>query len=192
MNRDTLYSQALFDLDAGPVTITLPDGGKRFISMQVISEDHYTPMVVYEPGRTTLTKDIVGTRYVFVAVRILVDPNDPNDLTQVHVLQDALTVEQKSAGTFEALNWDLDQQKKIREALEALAAATGSFSNAFGKKGKGRSGQASDRHGSRLGRQPRQGRILPLFHPGQKRRHDGLQAQARGDARRRVLVDQRL
>src|SRR5262245_30709279 len=28
MNRDTLYSSAVFDLDAGPVTITLPDSGK--------------------------------------------------------------------------------------------------------------------------------------------------------------------
>ncbi|WP_156410397.1 DUF1254 domain-containing protein [Bosea sp. Root381] len=136
MNRDTLYSQALFDLDAGPVTITLPDAGKRFISMQVISQDHYTPMVVYKPGRTTLTKDKVGTRYVFVAVRILVDPNDAKDLAQVHALQDALKVEQKSAGKFEAPKWDLAQQKKIRDALEALAAATGSFTDAFGPKGK--------------------------------------------------------
>jgi hypothetical protein len=39
MNRDTLYSQALFDLDAGPMTITLPDAGKRFISMQIINEE---------------------------------------------------------------------------------------------------------------------------------------------------------
>jgi hypothetical protein len=30
MNRDTLYSGAVFDLDAGPVTITMPDAGKRF------------------------------------------------------------------------------------------------------------------------------------------------------------------
>jgi hypothetical protein len=36
MNRDTLYSGAVFDLEAGPVTITLPDAGKRFMSMQVI------------------------------------------------------------------------------------------------------------------------------------------------------------
>jgi hypothetical protein len=41
MNRDTLYSGAVFDLDAGPATITLPDGGKRFMSMQVINEDQY-------------------------------------------------------------------------------------------------------------------------------------------------------
>lgn len=46
-NRDTLYSAAIFDLDAGPVTITLPDAGKRFMSMQVINEDEYTPVVYY-------------------------------------------------------------------------------------------------------------------------------------------------
>ena len=31
-NRDTLYSAAVFDYDAGPVTITLPDAGNRFMS----------------------------------------------------------------------------------------------------------------------------------------------------------------
>src|SRR5437660_8797680 len=38
-NRDTLYSAAVFDLDAGSVTITLPDAGKRFMSLIVIDED---------------------------------------------------------------------------------------------------------------------------------------------------------
>ena len=42
-NRDTLYSHAVFDLDAGPATITLPDAGKRFMSMIVIDEDRKTP-----------------------------------------------------------------------------------------------------------------------------------------------------
>lgn len=32
MNRDTLYSSAVFDLDAGPVTFKLPDSGGRFRS----------------------------------------------------------------------------------------------------------------------------------------------------------------
>ena len=40
-NRDTLYSTGVFDLDAGPVTITLPDPGKRFLTMIVIDEDHF-------------------------------------------------------------------------------------------------------------------------------------------------------
>ena len=29
-NRDTLYSTGVFDLDAGPVMITLPDAGTRY------------------------------------------------------------------------------------------------------------------------------------------------------------------
>src|SRR6478752_5897894 len=32
-NRDTLYSTAVFDLDASPVTLTLPDAGKRFMTL---------------------------------------------------------------------------------------------------------------------------------------------------------------
>ena len=80
LNRDTMYSSALFDLAAGPVTITLPDAGKRFRSMQVTSEDHYVPMVVYNVGVHTLMREKVGTRYAAVAVRTLVDPNDARDV----------------------------------------------------------------------------------------------------------------
>ena len=64
LNRDTLYSAAVFDLDAGPVTITLPDAGKRFMSMQVIDEDQYCPAVFYGAGKHTLTREQIGTRYV--------------------------------------------------------------------------------------------------------------------------------
>ena len=52
LNRDTLYSFGVFDLDAAPVTITLPDAGKRYMAMQVINEDHYATDVFYAPGRT--------------------------------------------------------------------------------------------------------------------------------------------
>jgi hypothetical protein len=64
MNRDTLYSSAVFDLDAGPVTITMPNGGKRFMSLQLVDEDHYVPGVYYKPGKITLTRKSVGTCYV--------------------------------------------------------------------------------------------------------------------------------
>jgi hypothetical protein len=52
-NRDTFYSEGIFDLDAGPVTITLPDPGKRFISTMVINEDHYVCLVTYGHGPCT-------------------------------------------------------------------------------------------------------------------------------------------
>src|SRR5262245_46000132 len=74
MNRDTLYSTAIVDLDASPATVTLPDAGKRFMAMQVINEDHYTPIVVYEAGKHTFTREQIGTRYVLFLVRTFVDP----------------------------------------------------------------------------------------------------------------------
>ncbi len=132
LNRDTLYSSAVFDLDAGPVTITLPDAGKRFMSMQVISEDHYVPEVAYGKGSYTLTKEKVGTRYAAVAIRTLVDPADPEDIEQVHALQDAIKVDQQAAGKFEAPNWDQAGQKKVRDALLVLATTIPDFRKAFG------------------------------------------------------------
>jgi len=125
MNRDTLYSSAVFDLDAGPVTITLPDPGKRFMSMQIISEDHCASMVVYAPKTATLAKQNVGTRYAMAAVRTLADPNNSDDLKQVAALQDAIKVSQPGGpGKFEVPNWDTQQQKEIRDAVLVLTSTT--------------------------------------------------------------------
>jgi hypothetical protein len=122
LNRDTIYSSGVFDLDAGPVTISLPDSGKRFLSALVINEDHYNPQVFYGAGTHTLTKENVGTRYAMVGVRILADPNDPEDMKKANTLQDAITVSQPTGpGTFEIPQWDPLSQKKVREALIALS-----------------------------------------------------------------------
>ena len=133
-NRDTLYSAAIFDLDAGPVTVTLPDCGERFMSMIVIDEDQYALETVYAPGAFTYTKDKVGTRYVMLGIRTFVDPTDPEDLDQVYALQDAINVEQTSLGTFEAPNWDPVSQKKVREALIELAATIPDTKGMFGPR----------------------------------------------------------
>jgi hypothetical protein len=136
-NRDTLYSTAIFDLDAGPVTVTLPDGGKRFMSMQVIDQDQYTPAVYYGAGSRTLTRKGIGTRYVLVAIRTLADPQDPKDLQQSRALQDAIKVSQKGGlGTFEAPNWDQASQKKVHDALLILASTLPDTNRAFGARGQ--------------------------------------------------------
>ena len=134
LNRETLYSAAIFDLDAGPVTVTLPDAGKRFMSMQVINEDHYVPAVFYGAGPHTLTREQIGTRYVAVAIRTLVDPADPKDIAEVHALQDAIKVSQKSPGKFEIPSWDPASQKKVRDALLVLGATLPDFKKAFGTR----------------------------------------------------------
>ena len=134
MNRDTVYSNAVFDLDTAPVTITLPDSGKRFMSMQIISEDHYAIDVVYAPCSYTVTKDKVGTRYVMAAIRTLANPTDPADMKAVHALQDAIRVEQASIGKFEIPDWDQTSQNKAREALEELGSLGADSKGSFGKK----------------------------------------------------------
>ncbi|RUM96951.1 DUF1254 domain-containing protein [Pseudaminobacter arsenicus] len=135
MNRDTLYSSAVFDLDAGPVTITLPSTDNRFMSAQVLDEDQYTFKVIYGPESNTFTKDEVGTRYMFVNVRTLVNPELPGDVDEVHKLQDSIKVDQPGGpGKFEVPNWDPESHKKVREALLVLASTLSDFSHAFGSK----------------------------------------------------------
>jgi hypothetical protein len=136
MNRDTLYSSAVLDLDASPATVTLPDAAGRFMAMQVINEDHYTVAVIYESGAHTLTKEQVGTRYVLCLVRTFVDPADASDVAKVHALQDALSVTQSRNGTFEVTDWDPASLDAIRKALAALALANGGLDSArmFGRK----------------------------------------------------------
>jgi hypothetical protein len=136
LNRDTLYSFGVFDLDAGPVTITLPEPGQRYMALQVIDEDQYALDVFYAPGAHTLSKDGVGTRYVACAIRTFVNPNDPADIPAVHALQDAIKVEQASPGKFETPAWDQESLTKLREALLAVVAANGGLDSArmFGRK----------------------------------------------------------
>jgi hypothetical protein len=133
-SRDTLYSEAVFDLDAGPVKITLPNPGRRFMSMIVINQDHYVYEVDYGGGNYNFTRAEVGTRYVFMALRTMVDPNDPHDVKQAHALQDAVIVRQKSPGRFEIPNWDQASQKKVRDMLMGLSATLPDLKRAFGSR----------------------------------------------------------
>lgn len=134
LNRDTLYSSAVFDLDAGPVTISLPDAGGRFMSLQVIDQDQYTYGVFHDPAAYTLTRNGVGTRYVVVVVRTLVDPADPEDIAKVHALQDAIAVEQASTGSFEIPEWDQESQSKVRKALLDLGALLPDTQRMYGRR----------------------------------------------------------
>lgn len=135
LNRDTLYSSAVFDLDAGPVKVTLPDAGTRFMSLMIVNEDHYVTQVSYGAGDHTLDKEKIGTRYVLVGIRTLVDPNNPEDVAAVHVLQDQIKAEQPGGpGKFEIPNWDQASQKKVRDALLVLGSTKPSFAGAFGTK----------------------------------------------------------
>ena len=94
-NRGTLCSTGVFDLDAGELCICLPEAGERDLSMTV-SDEHDNPFAVVHGSCThTFTRTMLGTRYAVVAIRIVVDPNDPKDLAEVHTLQDRIRLEQR-------------------------------------------------------------------------------------------------
>lgn len=134
-NRDTLYSSGVFDLDAGPVTVTMPNAGARFMSLFAISEDHYVPAVFYGGGTYAFTKEDIGTRYVMLGLRTLVDPGKAGDLDEVHALQDAVRIDQPGGpGAIDLPNWDPVSQKAVRDALLALNATLPDLSRSFGSK----------------------------------------------------------
>ena len=192
-NRDTIYSMGVFDLAAGPVTITLPEAGKRFMTMIVIDEDHYVFTVVYGPGRHTLTREKVGTRYALAGIRILVDPNDPKDLAQVHALQDAIKVEQRGGpGRFEVPDWDQASHKKVRDALVVLGETIPDWRHAAGRKGEVDEVRHLIVTATGWGLNPDKDAIYLNVTPS---RNDGTtiyRLDRQGCARRRLLVDQRL
>jgi hypothetical protein len=131
-NRDTLYSFAIVDLDAGPVTITLPDAGKRYMGMQVVNQDQYTPATYYGAGTHTLTRAAIGTRYAIAVVRFLVDFSNMEDVRQVHALQDAIKFSQERPGAFEIPHWDEASLKKIKAALLQLGTTISDTRRMFG------------------------------------------------------------
>lgn len=134
MNRDTLLSWGVFDLEAAPVTITLPGPGKRFMSMQIIDEDHYLIDVVYAPATFRCAKECAGTRYIAALVRTLADPQNRGDMAEARALQEAIGVEQAKSGRFEVPNWDSKSRARVRDALRVLGSTPGDPSTAFGAK----------------------------------------------------------
>jgi hypothetical protein len=118
-----------------PVTITKPDTGDRFQSLQVINQDEYVPIpVVYKPGKYTLTQDKCGTRYVVIGIRTFANANDPADIKKVNAIQDQIKVEQASKGKFESPNWDQKSQDRLRAAISVLSSTMKNYSESFGTK----------------------------------------------------------
>jgi hypothetical protein len=136
MNRDTLYSFGVFDLDAAPVTILKPASKGRFQSMLIINQDHSMQPVEHGNGSFTLTKEKIGTRYVIVGFRTFMNANDPNDIKAANALQDKIEIEQAKVGSFEIPDWDEESLTKVRDAINVLASTKKDASGMFGDKSK--------------------------------------------------------
>ena len=73
MNRDTLYSLGVINISKG-ATVTLPDTGKRYMSLMVINNDGYVNEVFYGGGSYKLTLEKFDTPFVGVVIRTLGQP----------------------------------------------------------------------------------------------------------------------
>ena len=134
MNRNTLYSAAVVDVSDG-ATVTIPDAGDRYVSVMVVNEDHYVNRVFHEPGVHSLTVEEFDTPWVTVAVRVLVDPGDADDVAAVNALQEGFAVDAGSSRPFELPDFDTVSFDATRQALLELAKGMGGFAHAFGAKG---------------------------------------------------------
>lgn len=133
MNRDTLYSFALVDVAQG-ARLTVPDAGDRYVSVMVVNADHYINRVFHDPGTYDLSADELGSRYVFVAARTLVDPADPADLAEVARVQDGFALEAGSAEPFVPTAYDTGSLDATRTHLLGLAAGMTGFERSFGRR----------------------------------------------------------
>lgn len=133
MNRDTLYSLAIVDLRDG-ATVTVPESGDRYVSVMVVNNDHYINRIIHDAGEHQLTIDEFDTRYVAVAARVLVDPNDEADIEAVGKLQDGFAIAARSAEPFAPPEYDTDSLDDNRNALLHLAKHVEGFARTFGRK----------------------------------------------------------
>jgi hypothetical protein len=133
MNRDTLYSFAVVDISQGAV-FSLPEGGGRYLSAMVVNEDHYINRVFHDGGEYRLTVDEFETPYVLLAVRIMVDPRDVEDLAGVAALQDQISIRAVADRPFISPDYDAASLDRTRTALLTLAAGMDSFEHSFGAR----------------------------------------------------------
>ncbi len=116
MNRDTLYAGAVVDTEGG-ATITIPEfPDDRYFSILVIDNDHYAPVVFYEPGTYNVPGD---TKYVSLIMRIqIMDPSDAADVALVNEMQNAFVIEASSHDLFPEPQWDANSMLALRAEYE--------------------------------------------------------------------------
>ncbi len=134
MNRDTLYSSVILDLSK-PVTITMPEANGRYMSMQIVNQDHYT-YAESSPGRYEITQGNVGTRYAYVIIRTFINADDPKDIAKANKLQDEIKITGGGHGKLDIPDWNKKQLLEARSALNTLGKLGISTAHAFGLKGE--------------------------------------------------------
>ncbi|KQU44205.1 hypothetical protein ASG84_12870 [Rhodococcus sp. Leaf278] len=145
-NVDTLYSLAFVDLDSGDFELSLPDFADRYYSVQIGEADSSTNTVIgrrthgsrippitlsrqtSEAADTGYTEGRIAcrSRFVMIAIRILVDPSRHGDLMEVNELQQHIALTGPPAPPTERTELALstversDELQRPRHFLDAL------------------------------------------------------------------------
>lgn len=133
MNRDTLYSVAVIDISKS-ATLELPDAGDRYMSTMVVNQDHYINSIFDGGGTYTLDMETFDTPYVIIFVRTLVDPSNPDDVSSVNALQDAMSISAGASRPFVPPNYDEEGFADMVSALLPLGPFVPDASRMFGSK----------------------------------------------------------
>jgi len=114
-NNDTIYSIVVVNASQG-FKLKLPEVGKRFISTQIITENHMTPSYVYGGGVRKFSAEDFDTKFVGVGVRIGTTGTPEDVKTIVEKLQPQYAIE--GAATDGSLpKVDMATLPKVRAAL---------------------------------------------------------------------------
>ena len=135
-NFDTLYSFAVLDLST-PATIELPQIN-RYQILEIVSGEHWIPLVSDKPGTYQITQDLTGSRYAFAIIRTQVNMQDKVDLKNAGEAQDKIVLLQDSQGGFEQkTNFNRDEILSLRAMYNKRRQPEGITSEMiFGKKGE--------------------------------------------------------
>jgi len=127
---------------SSPATLTFPDVGDRFLSLELCSETHDIFPSKYTPGKYHFTSNgcgceppcssvisgtsctAFGTPYAFVVLRTVADADNATDLAEAHKAQDKFAVEQLDVGKWDVPDWDHADLLAVRETLLELKATS--------------------------------------------------------------------
>jgi hypothetical protein len=102
MNQDTVFSTTVVDVSKG-ATITIPDVGDRFTSVQFIDADHYIYAAKYGAGTFDFPQD---TDYVAALIRIGSETGSVEEDAIIAGIQKNIVIKANSAKPFVAINYD--------------------------------------------------------------------------------------
>jgi hypothetical protein len=116
-NNDTIYSVATVNAREG-FTLKLPDVGERFLSVQIITENHMTPFYLYGGGSYSFQGEDFDSDFVTVGVRTGTDGTAEDVAYVTQTLQPQYEI-RGAAAVDDLPRPDLATLAKVRQALLA-------------------------------------------------------------------------